>query len=195
MAAIVVSHVDAYCARLEQYSPRALVAMGLDGTGLAPNSTETALGLTASKIAEQALELGTKGYVTLRVQGTTDTNTADSVAIDFGDRGVTFADATFRRIEALASIADADGMGFERAQCVADGGSTVIATVAQALTSTAVLADDLSGGLSATHGLTFALNGAADAVELNAIGASGVDARWDIECRVYPATALAYFAG
>src|SRR5690606_2449420 len=103
MAAIVVSSpTPAYCQRIESLSHGALLKIGLDGQGFEPDTDEVALGLTAGEIARQCLELALKGYVTLRVEGTTDTNTADSDALNLSDVGVTFPAATVRRPGAVA---------------------------------------------------------------------------------------------
>jgi len=198
MAAIVVSSpTPAYCQRLEDLSRPVLLKLGLDGVGLEPTTAEEALGLTAGEIARQALELALNGYVTLKVQGTTDTNTADSDAVNLSDVGVTFADATFRRIEVFARCADNDGMGCVFAAAVVDGGTTPIVTDAQDATggtdTTAVSALSITGGLAGAPLIDIEV--VSNEVIVEAVGISSVDVRWDIDVRVYPAVSLAYFAG
>lgn len=189
MAAIVVTSLSlpAYCQRLERFSRAELLKMGLDGSGLAVTDAEATLGCTPDSIAKQALMMALDGYTTVRIQGTTDTNTADSVALDLGDFGVTFADATVRRLEAVAVVADDNGMGQVSNRAVVDGGSTVIL-------SDTDLDAALDDGLAGAPVPAFALNAGSDAVEYNAIGLTDVDFRWEIEIKIYPASALPYLA-
>jgi hypothetical protein len=187
MSAIVISSAfPAYCARLEQFDRPALLRIGLDGSGLAPTSDEEDIGLTAGEIARQALELAMDGYVTLRGQGTTDTNTAASTAVNLNDQGVTFPDATNRRIETLCKIADVDGQGYVEGVACVDGGATPIVVTDSAS------ADPLVSGLGGTPTAVLSVSGGE--VILTCVGITDVDCRWDILVRVFPATGLAYIA-
>jgi hypothetical protein len=78
MAAAVLSACTpaGYCNRLEQFGRAELLRIGTDGSGLAPTTAETTLGITAGSIAQQALALALDGYVQFEFTMASDTNTA-----------------------------------------------------------------------------------------------------------------------
>ena len=116
-----------YCERLEFLGLPELLRVGLDGSGMAPTTAETALGITAGDIAAQALELAHKGYVSFVRTGRCTTN--DTITLELVARGVT-ADAGFvRRIEIRAhSVDDAGLVSFER-RFIIEGASTPIVDI------------------------------------------------------------------
>lgn len=185
MAAIVITSVSrpGYCARLEQFGRAELLRIGLDGTGLQPNATEVALGITAGEIASQALQLALDGYVSIVQNGTADTNTS-SPTYDYTARGVTTPDATTRVIETFCYIADNDGQGIVHGTAQVDGGSTPIVVTDSAD------ADPLVSGLGGTPTAVISVSTAN--VILTTVGISAVPTRWIIEHRIFPAQRLAY---
>jgi hypothetical protein len=117
----------AYCERLEDMSPQALMRIALDGQGLAPTAAETLLGITAGDIALQALELATKGYVSFVARIADDTN--DTADIILSSRGVTFATGFARRVEACAISADGDNVTMEETTAIVQGHDTLSSAV------------------------------------------------------------------
>ncbi len=126
-AALVTISRAAYCERLESFGQRELLAMGLDGSGLAPTAAETTLGITAGDIAAQALELATKGFVTFTARLSQTTN--DTSDIILSSRGVTFATGFARKIIAEVIAADGDEVTLERCTAVVQGHDTLASAV------------------------------------------------------------------
>jgi hypothetical protein len=137
-----------------------------------------------SETARKDLETMVLGLPHFEVYGTTDTNTAASVAINLTTQGVTFPDATQRVILARARVADNDGQGIVESKSVVDGGSTPIVVTDSAD------ADPLVSGLGGTPTLVMSVS-TADVI-LTAVGISAVPCRWLIEIWVGDALPLAY---
>lgn len=185
----------AYCERLEDLTPRALLGIALDGQGLQPTTAEAALGLTAGDIAAQALELATKGYVSFVRTGTCSTN--DAVTLELIARGVTANAGFVRRIECRAiSVDDAGVAAFEQ-RFIVTGASTPIVDI--------FLGSDTveSGGLSAqvdprrtvaagTESQTFAFAAGVGTLTFTYTGQSGDVTNFRFEVRVFPKVALAF---
>lgn len=117
------------------------------------------------------------------VTGTTDTNTADSDAINLSDEGVAFPEGYHRRIEIDAWAADDDGVGFVRHVAIIDGGSTPI--VADQNGDAA-----LDDGVAAAF--TIDVEVVSNEVIIEAVGASSDNLRWHIEVRVGDPVPLPY---
>lgn len=143
---------------------------------------------TGDETARKMLETMVLGLPHFEVTGTTDTNTADSDALNLSDQGVTFPDATQREILVKAHIADADGMGLLVYRFQVDGGSTPIVTAVQA--DSGINLDD--SGLGGAPTLDFEV--ATGEVVLEAVGITDVDCRWHIKVWVGDAVPLAYIA-
>lgn len=119
------------------------------------------------------------------VTGTTDTNTADSDALNLTAQGVTFPDGFHRKITIDAWAADEDGVGFVRHTAIIDGGSTPI-VADQAGDAT------LDDGVAAAF--TLDVEVVANAVIIEAVGASADNLRWYIEVYVGEPVPVAYLA-
>lgn len=122
------------------------------------------------------------------VYGLTDTNTADSNALDLTAQGVTFPDGTQRIVYVEASVADDNGQGLLVYRFQVDGGSTPIVTAVQA--DSAINLDD--SGLAGAPTLDFEV--ATANVVIEAVGIADVDVRWVIRVWVSDAIPLAYIA-
>lgn len=200
MAAAVVSSPSpiAYCGRLEQFGPTELFRIGLDGSGLAPTTAETTLGITAGSIAQQAFQLATKGYVEFVVTMAADTNTAGVVNLT-DTLGVDFLTAsTSRRVEVDALIkADVDASWVKERYLVACAATPVVYRFLQGFTADAAAAANASATVGAGD-LTTAINGSAavlsqssNDVILTLTGITNIDTTWVVYIRVYPAVAHA----
>lgn len=185
----------AYCERLEQLSLANLLRIGMDGSGLQPTAAETTLGLTAGEIANQALEMALKGYVSFIRTGTCSTN--DAVTLELMARGVTAAAGSVRRIECAAiSVDDAGVAAFEQRFTVT-GAATPIVDIFLGDNSTE------SGGLSAavdpsrsvaaaTEAQTFGFAAGAGTLTFTYTGQSGDVTNFRFEVKVYPKVALTF---
>ena len=173
MAAIVVTEtVRNYRADLEKRSPQRLAE------AVWPTSGQSGAGLKA-----QQTVLGEPDFI---VYGTTDTNTADSDAINLSDEGVTFPDGHARMIWVRAYVADDNGMGVVEAKAIVDGGTTPI------VVQDAASADPLVSGLAGTPAIDIEV--ATNEVIIEAVGITDVDCRWVIEVRVGDLVRLPYIA-
>lgn len=139
-----------------------------------------------SDTSRKMLETMVLGLPHFEVYGTTDTNTADSDAIDLTALGVDFPTATQRVIYVEASVADVDGMGLLVYRFQVDGGTTPIVTAVQA--DSAINLDD--SGLGGAPTLDFEVETAN--VVLEAVGISAVPCRWVIKIWVGDLIPLAY---
>jgi hypothetical protein len=119
------------------------------------------------------------------VTGTTDTNTADSDAINLSAQGVTFPDAAHRLIRIDAWAADEDGVGFVRHLAIIDGGATPI--VADQIGDA-----NLDDGVAAAF--TLDVEVATNQVIIEAVGASSDNLRWYIEVYVGDLIPIPYLA-
>ena len=184
----------AYCERLEDLSLRQLLAIG-QGGGLQPTAAETTLGLTAGDIADQAMELALRGYVSFVRTGTCSTN--DAVTLELVARGVTASAGTVRRVDIRAiSVDDAGVAAFEQRFTVT-GAATPIVDI--------FLADNAteSGGSSAqvdacrtvaagTEAQTFGFAAGAGSLTFTYTGQSGDVTNFRFEVRVFPKVALTF---
>lgn len=184
----------AYCERLEDFKLAKLLSIGLNG-GLQPTTAEAALGLTAGDIADQALELALRGYVTFTRTGTCSTN--DAVTLELVARGVTANAGFVRRVDIRAiSVDDAGVAAFEQRFTVT-GASTPIVDI--------FLGDNAteSGGSSAqvdpartvaagTEAQTFGFAAGAGSLTFTYTGQSGDVTNFRFEVRVFPKVALTF---
>lgn len=190
-----------YCERLENFGLAELLRMGADGSGLAPTTAETTLGITAGDIAAQALELALRGYVTFRRTGTCSTN--DAVTLELIARGVTAAAGTMRRVACLAhSVDDAASASYERSFVVEGaatpvlyhlGGAEAVQRTIETATGGASTSIDLTRTTQAgTEAQTFAFAAGASTLTFTYTGQSGDVTNFDFEVRVYPKSALTF---
>lgn len=184
----------AYCERLEDFKLAKLLSIGLNG-GLQPTAAEALLGLTAGDIADQALELALRGYVTFTRTGTCSTN--DAVTLELVARGVTANAGFVRRVDCRAiSVDDAGVAAFEQRFTVT-GASTPIVDI--------FLGDNAteSGGSSAqvdpsrtvaagTEAQTFGFAAGAGSLTFTYTGQSGDVTNFRFEVRVFPKVALTF---
>jgi hypothetical protein len=119
------------------------------------------------------------------VTGTTDTNTADSDAINLTAQGVTFPDGFHRKITIDAWAADEDGVGFVRHVAIIDGGTTQIV-------SDQIGDANLDDGVAAAF--TIDVEVVTDTVRIEAVGASADNLRWYIEIYISDPVPVAYLA-
>lgn len=191
----------AYCERLEDFKIAKLLAIGLSG-GLAPTAAETLLGLTAGDIADQALELATKGYVSFTRTGTCSTN--DAVTLELVARGVSAVSASFvRRIEILAhSVDDAGVASFERRFIIEGGATPTINTFGGVETTEGTMLKGSAGSEVAfdyartvqvgTEAQTFGFAAGAGTLTFTYTGQSGDVTNFRFEVRVFPKVALTF---
>lgn len=152
-----------------------------------PRSRAAYLGALEPNSAEALKDLETMvlGLPHFEVFGTTDTNTADSDAINLSDQGVTFPDGTQRIIYVEASVADDDGQGLIIGRAIVDGGSTPIVNDEEA-------DGTLDDGLAGAPTLDFEV--VSNEVIIEAVGIADVDCRWVIRIWVGDAIPLPYIA-
>ncbi len=81
----------------------------------------TGVSLSADARKSQQTLLGEPSFI---VQGTTDTNTANSDAINLTTQGVTFPAGTVREITVVAYVVDGAAAGKVTAACMVIGGTT-----------------------------------------------------------------------
>lgn len=191
-----------YCARLEQFSRRALLKIA-DSGGLQPNAAETLLGITAGDIANQALQLALDGYVEFDIAGQTETN--DTVTtVNLSDLGVDFLTAgTWRRLEVQAYItADADAGVLQLTAMVAGGSTPLVAVtklkgIEDAATATSeggirtsVAAGDFLASSLIVPVVSFEQN--SNKVRLTITGITNIDMFWRCKVRVFPLVAQTF---
>ena len=172
MAAIVVSSVVNNYLPLPKDSPTR-ISMAVWPTG-GPDA-ETC----------RRAQMGLLGQPDFIVHGLTDTDTADSDAINLSDYGVTFPDGTQREITVKARVADNDGQGLLICRAVVDGGATPII-------SDEAVDGTLDDGLAGAPSIDFEV--VSNEVIIEAVGHTDVDMRWVIEVYVSDAIPLAYIA-
>ena len=181
-----------YCERIESFGQAELLRMGLDGTGLAPNATETALGITAGDIAAQMLELATKGFVTFRKGFTCSTN--DAVALEMVARGMTAAAGSWRRLDTIAVSGDDAGIArISRSYGVLGAATPVLDEFPSIVLMTAGLPADVDiqrTVAAATEAQTFATAAGSGTGTVTYTGQSGDVTTGFFEVRVYPKQAL-----
>src|SRR5688572_12286641 len=192
MAAAVLSAITpaAYCNRLEQFPRKNLLGISQSG-GLTPTAAETALGITAGAIADQALALYLDGYVEFTLTMAADTNLAgganltDTLRVDF------LTASTSRRLEAEVLVkADVDAAVAQANTLVACASTPIVynmaITVDAAGTATsirAIGAGDLISGAVVVPTAIFSVS--SDDVILTLTGVSNIDTTWYIKIRVY----------
>ena len=197
------SNPAAYCERLEQFDRKALLAMGLDGSGLQPTTAETTLGLTAGAIAQQALALALDGYVEFTVNAQTETN--DTVtSFNLSDKGVDFLTAaTYRRVDIECFMTSDADAGLLRRVCVVAGGTTPVvvmtklkgiedaatATSEGGIRNSVVAGDFLAASLIVPDVL---LEQNTNKIRLSFTGITNIDLFWQIKVRVYPKVAQTF---
>jgi len=190
----------AYCERLEDFKLAKLLSIGLSG-GLAPTTAETALGLTAGDIADQALELALKGYVSFTRTGTCSTN--DAVTLELVARGVTASAGFVRRIEIRAmSVDDAGLTSYERRFEVEGGatptlqhygGSEPVERTIETATGGASTSIDYTRTIAAgTEAQTFGFAAGASSLTFTYTGQTGDVTNFRFEVRVFPKVALTF---
>jgi hypothetical protein len=189
----------AYCERLEFLDRATLLRIGSDGTGLAPTTAETTLGLTAGDIAAQALQLALDGYVSFVRTGRCTTN--DTITLELVARGVT-ADAGFvRRIQVLGhSVDDAGVASFDRSYVIEGGSTPTVQTfggstfaAVQTTNGLATLDVDLERTQQASaEAQTLALAAGAGSLTITYTGQSGDVTNMQFEVRVFPKLALTF---
>ncbi len=138
-----------------------------------------------SAAALKDLETMVLGLPHFEVFGLTDTNTADSDAINLTDLGVKFDDGTQRNIYVEASCADNDGQGLLICRATVDGGATPII-------SDESVDGTLDDGLAGAPSIDFEV--VSDEVIIEAVGVLDVDIRWVIRIWVSDPIPLAYIA-
>lgn len=184
-----------YCERLEFLGLPELLRVGLDGSGMAPTTAETALGITAGDIAAQALELALNGYVTFRRTGTCSTN--DAVTLELVARGVT-ADAGFvRRIDVRSFSVDDAGLLATEQRFVVTGASTPIVDIflgdnATESGGSSAQVDPSRTVAAATEAQTMAFAAGAGTLTATYTGQSGDVTNFNFEVRVYPKIKLTF---
>lgn len=139
--------------------------------------------------ARKDLETMVLGLPHFEVYGTTDTNTATSVALNLSDQGVTFPAGTQRNVLVRAYVAQAAETGFIEYEATVNGadgttpevdGSTLIANQTDAVDATA------------DPGITVVVT--SNEVLVNASGDTDVDTRWVIHVWVTDAIPLPFLA-
>jgi hypothetical protein len=133
--------------------------------------------------AQKMLETMVLGLPHFEVRGTTDTNTADSDAINLSDLGVVFGDAKQVNLYVEASVADDNGQGLLICRASIDGGSTPIV-------SDESVDGTLDDGLAGAPSIDFEV--VSDEVIIEAVGVLDVDLRWVIKIWVSDPIPLAY---
>lgn len=196
--------VKAYCARLEQFSRAKLLKMGLDGTGLAPTTAESALGITAGGIAEQALQMALDGFVTFDYQVVAET--ADALTVNLTDTlGIDFLTvSTYRRV-AFDTFANCDAdVGLVHREAIVQGAATPI-VIQTAVTSVAdiglatieggLLKSVAAGDLLASGAVVpfCSLAQASNDIVLTYTGITDKDTNATVRLYVYPLEAQALF--
>lgn len=198
----------AYCARLENLSPKELLSRGLSSDGLEPTAAELLLGLTKGAIADQCLSLATKGYVEFELKCQTETN--DTVTtFNLSDLGVDFVlpatAAAFRRLQVDAFVtSDADVALLKRDAVVVCATTPIvnITTLTFQVTDAGGANQQIgqvgSGGSVISTGDFWAGAGAnailpvvlieqnTNKVRLSFTGVTNIDIFWTIRIRVYP---------
>lgn len=133
--------------------------------------------------ARKDLETMVLGLPHFEVHGLTDTNTADSDAINLSDLGVLFPDATQVNLYVEAAVADNDGQGLLICRATVDGGATPII-------SDESVDGTLDDGLAGAPSLDFEV--VSNEVIIEAVGVLDVDMRWVIRIWVGDPIPLAY---
>lgn len=191
----------AYCERLENFGLAELLRMGQDGSGMAPTTAETTLGITAGDIAAQALELALRGYVTFKRTFTCSTN--DTVTLELIARGVTFDAGFVRRLEArVHSVDDAGLASFDRRYIIEGGttptvtyfgsGSTTEETMLKGSAGSEVAFDYTRTGQAAAEAQTWAVAAGASTLTFTYTGQSGDVTNGEFEIRVFPKTKITF---
>ena len=199
-AAILSSSTPAgYCNRLEQFNRRVLLSIAQSG-GLQPTAAETALGITAGSIADQALALALDGYVEFCFTMAADTNTAG--VFNLTTKGVDFLTTSCsRKLEAEVFVkADVDAALIVGQTLVACAATPIVynqrntidvgdALVTQNVDVRAISAGDLISTLTTVPTAVFSVS-TADVI-LTLTGVTDIDTTWVVKVRVYPKTAHA----
>lgn len=191
----------AYCARLENLDPRELLKRGLSSDGLDPTAAELVLGLTKYSVADQALQLATKGYVEFELKCQTETN--DTVTtFNLTDLGVDFvlpaSAAAFRRVDLEAYVTSDAEAGLLRRTAM------VVCATTPIVSQTTISGDTNAGGAANEGGKFTSVAGAGDfiasslivptvgleqsgnKIRLTFTGITNIDLFWTIKVRVYP---------
>jgi hypothetical protein len=188
-----------YCNRLENLATRDLLRFGLagnsDNSQLEPNTAEAAAGLSKGAIADQALQLATKGYVefTFLVTGT-DTNTGvlnltTTLLVDFLTVGYSRRieyDAHLRGAANAANTAILEGqsvVGMAATPVVASQLNSFTADAAAATTARAAGTGSETSGAAATASGVFSQSANAIILTLDPIAET---TKWYLRVRVFP---------
>ena len=194
MAAAVLSACTpaGYCNRIEQFDRATLLRLGTDGTGLAPTSAETTLGITAGSIAQQMLALALDGFVTFEFTMSADTNTAG--VFNLTTKGVDFLTTSCsRQVDwAVFVKADVDAALIERSALVACAATPIVYSQLERLTADAAAVTSIraigAGDLLSTAAVvpTAALSVSTADVILTLTGVTDIDTTWVVRVKVYP---------
>lgn len=112
------------------------------------------------------------------IYGTTDTNTADSDAINLNDQGVTFPAGFKRLIEVHAFVADGSTTAYRKAQALITGGTTPVIEGELVVGNDTV--DTNPDFITATPVVTFDFEVVSDEVIIEAVGESSDVVTWVI---------------
>ncbi len=198
MAAAVLSACTpaGYCNRIEQFDRATLLRMGQDGTGLAPTSTETTLGITAGSIANQMLALAVGGFVTFEFTMAADTNTAG--VFNLTTKGVDFLTTSCsRRVDVELFVkADVDAAYVFTTSLVACAATPIVynpaITVDPAGTATSIRSIGAGDLISTAVTVPTAVLSVSTAdVILTLTGVTNIDTTWVVKVKVYPKVAHA----
>jgi hypothetical protein len=188
-----------YCEALEQLALPDLLKLALDGSGRAPTAAEVLLGITAGDIANQALELALRGYVTFKRTFTCSTN--DTVTLELIARGVTAAAGSVRRIDVTGDSVDDAGVASFHRRYIVEGGTTPTLNVfggstggaVQTTNGLATLDVDLERTLQASgEAQTLAMAAGASTLTITYTGQSGDVTNGQFEVRVYPKSTITF---
>lgn len=139
--------------------------------------------------ARKDLETMVLGLPHFVVTGTTDTNTADSDAINLSDMGVTFPAATMRHIRVRAYVSQGSETGFiEHVAAISGADGTTPEVDGQ------VALVNLTDAVDATNDPAIDVEVAANEVIIEAVGDTTVNTRWYIEVYVGEIIPLAFLA-
>lgn len=198
MAAAVLSAITpaAYCNRLEQFPRKNLLGISQSG-GLTPTAAETALGITAGSIADQALALYLDGYVEFTLTMAADTNTAgvvnltDTLGVDF------LTTSCSRRIDVEVFVkADVDAGLVKEELLVACAATPIVYRLLQGFTADgAAAANARAAGAGdwsvALLGASTVLSQSSNDIILTLLGITDINTTWFVKIKVYPKVAHA----
>src|SRR5690606_26234481 len=139
-----------------------------------------------NETARKDLETMVLGLPHFEVYGTTDTDTADSDAINLSDQGVTFPAATQRTITVEAFVAQAAETGYIKYVATVNGADGTTPEV-----DGAVALVNLTDAVDATQDPFILVEVTSNKVIVNVEGDTNVDTRWVLHVYVSDAVPLA----